>query len=108
MEDVVTGDRPPAHTLLTIMVDTPGKLTYAARKIALGEWRCVRRRHSLAFVVRTGYGPWLYWHDNAGLGDGWRCDWQTDLDSPNVNAWCKCPNAWTVCTAEPGRPPTLQ
>jgi hypothetical protein len=102
----MTEDRPRADELLPVLVERPGKLIVSARQAAGLEWRCPPHRHLLAAAIQTVCGPWLYWHGDPR--DGWRCDWQTDLDSPTVNAWCNCPNAWTVDTAEPGKPPTLQ
>src|SRR5829696_7246500 len=95
-----------ADVLLSVMVDRPEKLSHAARKAGADEWRCLRR-HLLAAVIKTTYGPWLYWHDNSGRSDGWQCAWQADLDVSTVSAWCNCPNTWTVDIASPGTSPTL-
>jgi hypothetical protein len=100
----VTGSRPRAATLLPVLVERPGKLTSTAASRALPV-RCPRR-HLLAAVIRTVYGRWVYRRGDPA-GDGWRCDWQADLDTPIVDAWCNCPNTWTVDLAAPGTPPAL-
>jgi hypothetical protein len=105
MEDIVSNGRPRADDLLPHMVERPGKLTTRARKAAGPDWRCPRRRHPLAVVIQTAYGPWLYWHGDPR--DGWQCEWQDDLNSPTVNAWCNCPNTWTVDTLSPRTTPAL-
>ena len=100
----MTGSRPPADTLLPVMVEKPGKLTTTAA-LRVVPRRCPRR-HLLAAVIRTVYGSWVYLRGDA-VGDGWRCDWQADLDSQIVDAWCTCPNTWTVDLEAPGTPPAL-
>jgi hypothetical protein len=105
--DGMTEGRPVADELLRVMVDRPGKLNpRAARKLPVNESRCPSR-HLLAAVVQTAHGPWLYWHDNSGVGAGWQCAWRADLDSPIVRAWCNCRDVWLVDTVMPDKPPTL-
>ena len=62
--------RPPANTLLPVMF-APGawedgrhRLRPEAERQLVAELRCPRKRHLIAVVVRTEYGPWAAWWES--------------------------------------------
>jgi hypothetical protein len=88
--------RPPAEELVDIMLEAPDfganprarpKLTPWALDHGGKEVRC-RRRHLLAAVVPTVYGPWLAWHGGMS-SHGWRTDWWDETaNQAELLVWC--------------------
>ena len=69
--------RPPANTLLPVMF-APGawedgrhRLRPEAERQLVAELRCPRKRHLIAVVVRTEYGPWAAWWESHFTGNSW-------------------------------------
>jgi hypothetical protein len=116
-------DRPSAEALLPVMLEQGNlkwremKLTQWAKEHQMGRAGCPKR-HLLAAVMRTPFGPWIVWRGKEGPGPGliwrgpglvgpdWQYGWTDELHDPAaVWVWCSsCKGEWFLDLSDTSAP----
>ncbi len=86
--DDVGSERPSREAVYELVFDPDGRVRRRDRRLNLFRVECERKRHTIAWTLRTTHGWWIAWRSDGG----WDYDWADEVTG-YTEATCHCGRA---------------